>query len=206
MKLKCSKITIFCIFIADYTAMETKTTTTLGRKTMATMRIKDPLTGRWLAPDPMAGKYPGLSPFVYCAGEPVNGVDPDGMVFTPQSAQIVEKYERGIQSKFQRASRRVDRLMAKFGSNSTSEAQNQKIGKRIEKNLGVMAEMAIASIELFILKNSSQVYDIQDTKQEKIGDNGSLFGETSMNLSTLNVEVKLYSRTSGNGGWRQTCG
>ena len=59
--------------------METKTTTTLGRKTMATMRIKDPLTGRWLAPDPMAEKYPGLSPFVYCAGDPVNVVDPDGL-------------------------------------------------------------------------------------------------------------------------------
>ena len=58
--------------------METKTTTTLGRKTMATMRRKGPLTGRWLAPDPMAEKYPGLSPFVYCAGEPVNRVDIDG--------------------------------------------------------------------------------------------------------------------------------
>ena len=58
--------------------METKTTTTLGRKTMATMRIKDPHLGTWMAPDPMAEKYPGLSPFVYCAGDPVNVVDPDG--------------------------------------------------------------------------------------------------------------------------------
>ena len=59
--------------------METKTTTTLGRKTMATMRIKGPHLGTWMAPDPMAEKYPGMSPFVYCAGDPVNVVDPDGL-------------------------------------------------------------------------------------------------------------------------------
>ena len=58
--------------------METKTTTTLGRKTMATMRIKDPHLGTWMAPDPMAEKYPGMSPYLYCAGDPVNRVDPDG--------------------------------------------------------------------------------------------------------------------------------
>ena len=41
-------------------------------------RLYDPHLGTWLAPDPMAEKYPGLSPFVYCAGEPVNIVDPQG--------------------------------------------------------------------------------------------------------------------------------
>ena len=35
------------------------------------------LTG-WLSVDPMADKYPGLSPYAYCAGNPVKLVDPDG--------------------------------------------------------------------------------------------------------------------------------
>ncbi|MDL2230805.1 RHS repeat-associated core domain-containing protein [Bacteroidales bacterium OttesenSCG-928-L19] len=32
----------------------------------------------WLSVDPLAGKYPSLSPYVYCANNPVMLVDPDG--------------------------------------------------------------------------------------------------------------------------------
>ena len=37
----------------------------------------DLMTG-WLSVDPMADKYPGLSPYAYCAWNPVKLVDPDG--------------------------------------------------------------------------------------------------------------------------------
>ena len=37
----------------------------------------DILTG-WLSVDPMADKYPSLSPYAYCANNPVKLVDPDG--------------------------------------------------------------------------------------------------------------------------------
>ncbi len=32
----------------------------------------------WLSVDPMSDKYPPLSPYVYCANNPINIVDPDG--------------------------------------------------------------------------------------------------------------------------------
>ena len=32
----------------------------------------------WLSVDPMSGKYPSLSPYVYCADNPVRVVDPNG--------------------------------------------------------------------------------------------------------------------------------
>ena len=37
----------------------------------------DVLTG-WLSEDPLADKYPSLSPYNYCAWNPVKLVDPDG--------------------------------------------------------------------------------------------------------------------------------
>ena len=41
----------------------------------------DILTG-WLSVDPMADKYPGLSPYNYCAWNPIKLVDPDGEQLT----------------------------------------------------------------------------------------------------------------------------
>jgi RHS repeat-associated protein len=37
----------------------------------------------WLSVDPMAGKYPGISPYAYCANNPVMLVDPNGMDIDP---------------------------------------------------------------------------------------------------------------------------
>lgn len=42
-------------------------------------RMYDLLTGRWAGVDPLSEKYFGFSPYVYCAGNPVIFVDPDGM-------------------------------------------------------------------------------------------------------------------------------
>ena len=42
----------------------------------------DLMTG-WLSVDPMADKYPGLSPYAYCAWNPVKLVDPDGREIDP---------------------------------------------------------------------------------------------------------------------------
>jgi RHS repeat-associated protein len=41
-------------------------------------RAYEPRIGRWLTVDPLAEKYPSLSPYSYVAGNPVNNFDPDG--------------------------------------------------------------------------------------------------------------------------------
>ena len=41
-------------------------------------RYYDPQTALWFGVDPLAGKYPMNSPYVYCNGNPVKYVDPDG--------------------------------------------------------------------------------------------------------------------------------
>ena len=42
-------------------------------------RYHAPSTGRFMTVDPMAEKYPGISPYMYCAGNPIAYIDPDGM-------------------------------------------------------------------------------------------------------------------------------
>ena len=41
-------------------------------------RIYDPATAIFLQQDPLAEKYYNISPYAYCANNPVNFVDPDG--------------------------------------------------------------------------------------------------------------------------------
>ncbi len=41
-------------------------------------RWHDPQTARFLQPDPMADDYPWLSPYTYCAGNPIRNIDPTG--------------------------------------------------------------------------------------------------------------------------------
>ncbi|MBR6104130.1 MAG: RHS repeat-associated core domain-containing protein [Paludibacteraceae bacterium] len=41
-------------------------------------RYLNPSIALWLSTDPLQGKHPGISPYKYCAGNPVKLVDPDG--------------------------------------------------------------------------------------------------------------------------------
>lgn len=36
----------------------------------------------WLSVDPMSDKYPSMSPYMYCAGNPIKFVDPDGRSYS----------------------------------------------------------------------------------------------------------------------------
>ena len=44
-------------------------------------RMYDPALARWMAPDPLAEKYYGVSPYAYCGDNPINAMDPDGQDF-----------------------------------------------------------------------------------------------------------------------------
>ena len=43
-------------------------------------RLYDPALGRWLSQDPLAEKYQAHSPYLFCAGNPMRFVDPEGKV------------------------------------------------------------------------------------------------------------------------------
>ncbi len=49
----------------------------------APLRNRNSSLSIWLSVDPMSDKYPNLSPYVYCANNPVRLVDPDGMAWEP---------------------------------------------------------------------------------------------------------------------------
>ena len=73
-------------------------------------RIYDPRVGRWLACDPLASKYPSLSPYQFCANNPIIFIDNDGKLIialnedakqvitnslTPEDAKFVKFDDKG---------------------------------------------------------------------------------------------------------------
>jgi RHS repeat-associated protein len=50
----------------------------------------------WLSVDPMSDKYPGISPYAYCAWNPVKLIDPDGRDVLPCSDKAYEMILRSI--------------------------------------------------------------------------------------------------------------
>lgn len=60
-------------------------------------RYKDPVIGRWTSVDPLASKYPSMSPYNYVANNPINAIDPDGrlVIFVngfPFSGEVRQAY------------------------------------------------------------------------------------------------------------------
>ena len=55
----------------------------------------DLMTG-WLSVDPLADKYPGLSPYAYCGWNPVKLVDPDGRDWYIPEGQNIPTYDKNI--------------------------------------------------------------------------------------------------------------
>ena len=62
----------------------------------------------WLSVDPMSDKYPSLSPYVYCANNPVKLVDPDGEEWeTPEDidfANSLISHAKSIQKNYETSS------------------------------------------------------------------------------------------------------
>ena len=47
---------------------------------------------RWTTQDPLAEKYFSISPYAYCAGDPVNLVDPSGMIIKALGNEAIETF------------------------------------------------------------------------------------------------------------------
>ena len=99
----------------------------------------------WLSVDPMADKYPSISPYAYCAWNPVKLVDPDGMEikFDPESEGIIAEFRKNTES-------------------AISNAQTMEQRNELQKALD----------ELGVLSKSNQMYHIEYGKTGSSKRNG----------------------------------
>ena len=124
----------------------------------------DLMTG-WLSVDPMADKYPSLSPYAYCAWNPIKLVDPDGRDVweidrngrvidriedkTQDAFHIVEKNENG---KYQR----VDNLSIRFDYGTIVDQRNPEV-QIIRK--GIKSKVQLTLFEVKGDENATKLFE-----------------------------------------------
>ena len=135
-------------------------------------RQHEPTLARWDRIDPLCEKYYSISPYAYCANNPVNRVDPDGQEFTPDLQKYVDEY--------------LDEIATKRW---TLMKQMQLYGNSQDLT-ELYFECIRAEIELAVLAESDQVYDLK-TGLNKVVNDMVLLGETSYDPQTKNVLIDL---------------
>ena len=65
--------------------------------------------GRFTTIDPLAEKYPDISPYAYCNGNPVNYVDPDGKYFEGVNDKRALRMQRKLERRAQKLSKKAGR-------------------------------------------------------------------------------------------------
>ncbi|MDO4468043.1 MAG: RHS repeat-associated core domain-containing protein, partial [Bacillota bacterium] len=94
-------------------------------------RYLDPMGAMWLSVDPLFEKYAGMSPYNYCAGNPVNATDPTGMFKVKQySDEELNNFnlERSELERFESIVKNADKLL------------NQQVLDVINKTTGVSVD------------------------------------------------------------------
>ncbi len=102
------------------------------------------LSGLFLSVDPMSDKYPNISPYAYCAWNPLKLVDPDGNEFS----DIMEKYAKKIEAICQS---KIDKL--------TELSKHEKL---TEKQQDMLKEFQDTKNEIAAMRDDKTTfYDVQ---------------------------------------------
>ena len=141
------------------------------------------LTG-WLSVDPMMDKYPSISPYAYCAWNPIKLVDPDGEKIVIKDGDKSYYYVNGHVYAQDRASLvNFDKVLGKDAS-------------KIKKNLDIMSkDKAGAKVINSLVGNKKQTYTIAadassgDGSYNHISNKVSLVSGKANNLGSLSHEL-----------------
>jgi RHS repeat-associated protein len=134
-------------------------------------RMHDPRLGRWFSVDPLANKYPGMSPYNFVSNCPIRFVDNDGRVIWDPIAKREVIYNNES-NKFEYKGKPNKELSAFFVENSLptlSVLSHSNVGKELIGKMQVMSTKIVinendesAKADANVVSNSTVVKDYNE--------------------------------------------
>jgi len=136
----------------------------------------------WLSVDPMSDKYPNLSPYTYCANNPVMLVDPDGNEIVDENGETIS-----IELKF----KKDGTAKAKYSSNA-DKATKTIINATLKTPEGVSAVIGAVNVETKIrFKLTDEILENNDHATTKTD------GELTENGLYKNITITVSTAKTG---------
>ena len=144
-----------------------------------------PTLSLWLSVDPMADQYPGVSPYVYCANNPVRLVDPDGKTVVPNdddAKQLYSEYKSEVHKRLNNARESLSNLQQK-------KLEGNKISDRkIRAAQSAVNQYQTIADELEKMETSQIVFKIYT---HTTGPSVTAYGSTTYNVATGEVNINV---------------
>ena len=159
-------------------------------------RWYDPALGRTTTMDPMAEDYPGISPYAWCAGNPVRFTDPTGMVFTEKSWDHILKLQNEIGKKLDKNLHKIQKYSDEIASGKIDGKKASKLQGKIEslqKNNLDLLEVGMEIVEMAV---SDQVYDVQLDYSNNVY-NSTTGDYKSVSTATYNFTTDIFEMRLG---------
>ncbi len=123
-------------------------------------RYHAPSTGRFMTVDPMAEKYPGISPYIYCAGNPILFVDPSGMKIDEASKGDWDKLKEEIKDKMSELVGELSTLLNSGNDVSDMSLRIQSLNSTLKSMDGIEKSTQTYALNKIDIKQDGQLsYD-----------------------------------------------
>lgn len=130
--------------------------------------------------DPMAENAPHISPYAFCAGNPVRYTDPTGMVIEEGSLKEWRALREQIEAERDKIQKAINNLVLKAAAKGWSaEKLSKKIGNRSERVSSLNSSLGLMGA----LENSTQAYALAH-----ISDVGGLSLDPTTSVISINLE------------------
>ena len=167
-------------------------------------RLQCTLVPRFSTMDPLLEKYYDISPYVYCANNPVRFIDPTGMIW--EDPQEAERLKKNIDNRITSLNKDIVRNQDKLDKGGLSEKQIGKLESRISEANNRISNLNTSKADIDLLgADQSNVYALSSISggKHKVrqGSDGKVYIETSSDALSIH-EVTHVRQSLDAGGLR----
>ena len=141
--------------------------------------------------------YTGISGFLFCAANPVNYIDPTGMIFTSGSKKYVDLLKNKISDNTTNLSNQIKSKEAALETEELSDKDRENLNDDINELKSKIKKYNEVSDEISALEKSDQIYDMVLDTSKNIEGNAALGVTTIVSKTSYDVSSGIVRMTIG---------